>query len=86
MLYLNFARAVLRNTNPLYTGDEVVHQMNDAGAEVLIVLANFAKTVEKALPKLTTVKQVIVTQIGDIFPFAKGFIVNAVVKYIKKLV
>lgn len=73
------------NTNPLYTPDEVVHQINDSGAQVIVVLANFAKTVEKAMPQMQ-LKQVIVTQIGDLFPAIKGFIVNAVVKYIKKMV
>jgi len=76
---------VVVNTNPLYTPDEVIHQMNDSGAEVIVVLANFAKTVEKALPH-TPLKHVIVTQIGDMFPFVKRIIVNAVVKYIKKMV
>lgn len=76
---------VVVNTNPLYTVDEVVHQMNDAGAEAIIVVANFAKTVEKALPH-TAIKHVIVTQIGDVFNPIKRFIVNAVVKYIKKMV
>ncbi len=52
------------NTNPLYTPDEVVHQMNDAEAEVLIVLANFAHTIEKALPQLSSIKHIIVTEIG----------------------
>ncbi|WP_028388793.1 AMP-binding protein [Legionella fairfieldensis] len=77
---------IVVNTNPLYTRDEVVHQMNDSGAEVLVVVANFAHTVEKALPSIKTLKHVIVTEIGDIFPPVKRFIVNAVVKYIKKLV
>lgn len=77
---------VVVNTNPLYTADEVIHQMNDSGAEVMIVLANFAKTVEKALPSTPLVKHVIVSEIGDLFPFFKRFIVNNVVKYIKKLV
>nr|WP_269570242.1 AMP-binding protein [Legionella tunisiensis] len=75
---------VIVNTNPLYTLDEVVHQMNDSGAEVIVVLANFAKTVEKALEHMPTIKHVIITQIGDIFPPVKRVIVNAVVKYIKK--
>jgi long-chain acyl-CoA synthetase len=74
------------NTNPLYTCDEVIHQMNDSGAEVIIVLANFAKTLEKALPKTPLLKHVIITQIGDIFPTFKRIVVNAVVKYIKKMV
>lgn len=73
------------NTNPLYTSDELIHQMNDSGSEVIVVLANFAKTVEKALPH-THIKQVVITQIGDMFPPIKRFIVNAVVKYIKKMV
>lgn len=74
------------NTNPLYTPDELVHQMNDSGAEVLVVLANFAQTVEKALPRMTGVKQIIITQIGDAFSPVKRILVNAVVKYIKKMV
>lgn len=77
---------VVVNTNPLYTPDEVVHQMNDSGAEAIVVLANFAKTVEKALPALTSVKHVIITQVGDLFPTVKRFIVNFVVKHIKKMV
>ncbi|CDZ78277.1 Long-chain-fatty-acid--CoA ligase [Legionella massiliensis] len=80
------AGMIVVNTNPLYTSDEVMHQMNDSGAEILIVLANFAKTVEKALPGCKTIKQVIVTEIADLFPFVKRLIVNAVVKYVKKLV
>ncbi|MBA2656897.1 MAG: AMP-binding protein [Tatlockia sp.] len=80
------AGLVVVNTNPLYTPDEVIHQMNDSGAEVLVVLANFAQTIEKALPRLKSLKFIITTEIGDLFPFAKRIIVNAVVKYIKKMV
>ncbi|STX51702.1 long-chain fatty-acid-CoA ligase [Legionella busanensis] len=79
------AGLVVVNTNPLYTADEVTHQMNDSGAEVLIVLANFAKTIEKALPH-TTLKHVIITEIGDVLSPIKRTIVNMVVKYIKKMV
>ena len=74
------------NINPLYTSDELTHQMNDSGAEVIVVLANFAKTVEKSLPDMPTLKQVVITEIGDLFPFFKRIIVNTVVKYIKKMV
>ncbi len=77
---------VVVNTNPLYTTDELVHQMNDSGAEVLVVLANFAKTVEKALPSMPNIKHVIVTEIGDLFPMLKRMIVNFVVKHVKKMV
>ncbi|WP_131783042.1 AMP-binding protein [Legionella gresilensis] len=79
------AGLIVVNTNPLYTADEVIHQMNDSGAEVLIVLANFAKTVEKALPH-TTIKHVIVTEVGDVLSPIKRTIVNMVVKYVKKMV
>lgn len=74
------------NTNPLYTSDEVIHQMNDSGAEVIIVLENFAKTVEKALPSTPGLKHVIITQIGDLFPAIKRTLINFVVKHLKKMV
>ncbi len=74
------------NINPLYTSDELSYQMKDSGADVLIVVANFANTVEKALPNLPALKKVIITEIGDLFPTAKRIIVNSVVKYIKKMV
>ncbi|MDI9818901.1 MULTISPECIES: AMP-binding protein [unclassified Legionella] len=79
------AGCIVVNTNPLYTSDEVIHQMNDCEAEVIIVLANFAKTVEKALPH-TGIKHVVITQVGDLFPAIKKFIVNTVVKHVKKMV
>ncbi len=80
------AGCIVVNTNPLYTCDEVVHQLSDCAATALIVLANFAKTAEKALPQLPHLKHVILTEIGDVFPLHKRWLVNAVVKYIKRLV
>jgi long-chain acyl-CoA synthetase len=80
------AGCIVVNTNPLYTTDEFIHQMNDSGAEAIVVLANFAKTVEKSLAQAKSVKHIIVTQVGDIFPLVKRLAVNAVVKYIKKLI
>ncbi|RUQ88363.1 long-chain-fatty-acid--CoA ligase [Legionella septentrionalis] len=80
------AGMVVVNTNPLYTSDEVIHQMNDAGVELIVVLANFAHTVEKALPHIPTLKYVMITQIGDIFPFLKRILVNNVVRHVKKMV
>lgn len=74
------------NTNPLYTCDEVIHQMNDAQAEVIVVLANFASTLAQALPKIPSLKHVIVTEIGDCYPLFKRNIVNFVVKHIKCMV
>ena len=80
------AGCIAVNTNPLYTADEFIHQMTDAGVEVLIVLANFAKTVEKALAQTPTIKHIIITQIADSLPLGKRLLINAVVKYVKKLV
>lgn len=77
---------VVVNTNPLYTCDEVIHQMNDSGAEVIIVLANFAATVQKSLPSMPSIKHIIITEVADLFPTIKRFMVNFVVKHIKKMV
>lgn len=80
------AGMVVVNTNPLYTPDEVIHQLNDSGAETIIVLANFAYTIEAALPQMPAVKNIIITEIGDMFFPLKRIIVNYVVKYIKKMI
>jgi long-chain acyl-CoA synthetase len=80
------AGMIVVNTNPLYTSDELIHQINDAGAEALIVMENFAKTVEKSLPHIPSLKHIITTQLADLFPNPKRFIVNFVIKHIKKLV
>lgn len=80
------AGCIVVNTNPLYTPDEVRHQINDASAKVLVVLANFAKTVEKSLPHCPSVQTVIVTEVADIFPPVKRIIVNSVIKYVKKMI
>ncbi len=76
---------VVVNFNPLYTPREVEHQLNDSGATVLVVLENFAKTVQDVLPN-TKVRKVITTQLGDLLGFPKSLIVNWVVKHQKKMV
>ncbi|MDH3670979.1 MAG: long-chain-fatty-acid--CoA ligase [Gammaproteobacteria bacterium] len=73
------------NVNPLYTPRELEHQLNDSGAKAIVVLENFAHTLEKVLNN-TPIKTVITTQIGELFPFPKSLIVNFVVKRIKKMV
>ena len=73
------------NTNPLYTSEEVEHQLSDAGATAIIVLENFAATLARVIDR-TPVKKVIVSHMGDMLGGPKGFIINAVVKYIKKMV
>ncbi|MDX2345384.1 MAG: AMP-binding protein [Legionella sp.] len=75
---------VVVNTNPLYTADEITHQINDSGAEAIVVLANFAKTVEKALPNMPRLKQVIITEVGDELSSIKRVVINSVLKHIKK--
>lgn len=77
---------VVVNTNPLYTVDELTHQLADSEAEAIIVLANYAHTVKEALPKLPKLKHIIVTELGDAFPTVKRFIINGVVKYVKRMV
>lgn len=79
------AGMVVVNVNPLYTPRELEHQLNDSGAKAVVVLENFANTLEKVLQN-TPVKTVITTQIGELFPFPKSAIVNFVVKRIKKMV
>ncbi|MGX9425896.1 MULTISPECIES: long-chain fatty acid--CoA ligase [Bradyrhizobium] len=72
------------NVNPLYTPRELEHQLKDSGAEAIIVLENFANTVQQVLGK-TSVKHVIVGSMGDLLGF-KGVIVNLVVRRVKKMV
>ncbi len=77
---------IVVNTNPLYTGEEVAYQMKDSGAEAIIVLANFAHTLQAVLPQLPLLKHIIITQLGDAFAPLKRVLVNAVVRHIKKMV
>jgi len=72
------------NVNPLYTPRELEHQLKDSGAEAIIVLENFATTVQQVLGK-TSVKHVIVGSMGDLLGL-KGLLVNLVVRRVKKMV
>ena len=72
------------NVNPLYTPRELEHQLKDSGAEAIIVLENFANTVEQVMGK-TALKHVIIGSMGDLLGF-KGVIVNLVVRRVKKMV
>jgi len=73
------------NVNPLYTPRELKHQLRDSGAEVIVVLENFARTLQEVLPE-TAVKTVLTTQIGDMLPAPRSWLVNFVVKRVKKMV
>ncbi|NHZ63635.1 long-chain fatty acid--CoA ligase [Massilia genomosp. 1] len=76
---------VIVNVNPLYTPRELQHQMIDSGAEAIVVLENFAHTVQEVLAK-TQVKHVIMATMGDLLGPLKGMIVNLVVRKVKKMV
>src|ERR1700752_1124130 len=72
------------NVNPLYTPRELEHQLKDSGAEAIVVLENFATTVQQVVGK-TAVRHVIVGSMGDLLGL-KGVIVNLVVRRVKKMV
>ncbi len=79
------AGCIVVNTNPLYTPREMEHQLKDSGARAIIILENMAHTFEKIQGNVP-VEHVITTELGDLLSFPKKFIVNTVVKRIKKLV
>src|SRR5512139_754785 len=73
------------NVNPLYTARELEHQLRDSGAAAIVVLENFAHTLQEVLAR-TPVKAVVTTQVGDMLPQPKSLLTNLVVKYVKKMV
>ena len=79
------AGLVVVNTNPLYTAREMEHQFNDSGAKALVCLANMAHLSEEVLPK-TGGKHGIITEVADLLALPKRLLINAVVKYVKKMV
>jgi long-chain acyl-CoA synthetase len=80
------AGCVVVNVNPLYTPRELEHQMKDSGAEAIVVVENFAHTVEQVLPHCPALRHIVVTPMGEMLGALKGTLVNLVVKYVKKLV
>jgi long-chain acyl-CoA synthetase len=79
------AGLTVTNINPLYTPRELEHQLKDSGAKAIIIVENFAKTLEKVRHN-TTVKTVVVTAIGDMLPAPKRHLVNFVIRKVKKMV
>ncbi|HJW03504.1 MAG TPA: long-chain-fatty-acid--CoA ligase [Azospira sp.] len=77
---------VVVNCNPLYTHRELEHQLRDAGAEAIVIVENFAHTLEQSLPALPQLKHVMVTGLGDLLGFSKGAVVNFMVRHVKKMV
>ena len=79
------AGATVVNVNPLYTPRELEHQLKDSGADAIFILENFATTLQQVQDKVPT-KTVVVCSMGDLLGFAKGLIVNFVVRNVKKMV
>ena len=73
------------NCNPLYTPRELEHQLVDSGAEVIVVLENFAATVQQ-VAAATPLRHIIVTALGDLLSVPKSWLVNLVVRHVKKMV
>ncbi|AIA75583.1 long-chain fatty acid--CoA ligase [Halomonas campaniensis] len=79
------AGLVVVNTNPLYTEREMAHQFKDSNAKAIVILANMADKLEKVLDK-TDIQHVLVTQLADLHGVPKRWLINAVVKHVKKMV
>jgi long-chain acyl-CoA synthetase len=79
------AGLIVVNVNPLYTADELAHQLADCGATAVVVLENFAHTVERVLGQ-TAVRHVIVTGVGDLLPLPRRWLVNSAVRHFKRAV
>ncbi|MFT7017645.1 MAG: long-chain acyl-CoA synthetase [Cellvibrionaceae bacterium] len=76
---------IVINVDPLYTPRELIHQLNDARVETILFLENFGDTVAEAMPK-TQLKRVISTKVGDCLNFPSSFIINSVLRYVKKAI
>jgi len=79
------AGMVVVNTNPLYTPRELEHQLQDSGAKAIVILENFAHVLQEVLAR-TELKSVLVTGVGDLLGLPKGFIVNFVLRHVRKQV
>ncbi len=79
------AGAVVVNCNPLYTAEEIEHQLQDSGATTIVVLENFAATVQKAAAR-TGLRNIVVTAMGDLLGPLRGPLVNFVVKHLKHMI
>jgi len=77
------AGMVVVNTNPLYTARELEHQLKDSGAKAIVIVENFMHVLQQVLPR-TDLKKVLVTRVGDLLGVPRGFIVNFVLKYVRK--
>ena len=74
------------NVNPLYTARELEHQLNDAGCEAIVIVENFAHTLQEVIGNTKALRHVVVTGLGDMLGFPKSLLVNFVVRHVKKMV
>ena len=79
------AGCVVVNCNPLYTPRELEHQLKDSGAKAIVIVENFANTLQQVIAK-TEIKHVVVTPMGEMLGLVKGTIVNLVLRHVKKMV
>lgn len=73
------------NVNPLYTAPELAHQLKDAGAQAIVILENFAHTLEAVLPEVG-LQHVVVTRVGEMLKIPRRWLVDAVVRWVKRAV
>ena len=76
---------VVVNVNPLYTARELEHQLKDSGAKAIVIIENFATTLQQCVAQ-TSVKHVVLTAMGDLLGLLKGALVNYVVRHVRKMV
>ena len=79
------AGCIVVNVNPLYTPRELEHQLKDSGAEAIVILENFAVTLQQVIAR-TSIRHVVVASMGDMLGLVKGLVVNLVVRNLKKMV
>jgi len=79
------AGLIVVNVNPLYTPRELKHQISDSGARCIIILDNFAHTLEQIIDK-TSIDYIVTTQVGDLLKFPKNILINFILKRIKKAI
>jgi long-chain acyl-CoA synthetase len=79
------AGMVVVSVNPLYTARELQHQLADSGAVAIVVLENFAHTLQEVVAT-TAVRHIITTQVGDLFPPVRAGLVNLAIKWVKRMV
>jgi long-chain acyl-CoA synthetase len=79
------AGCVVVNVNPLYTARELEHQLNDSGSKAIVIIENFATTLEQCINN-TLLKHVVLASMGDRLGLLKGTLVNYVIRHVKKMV